>query len=100
MEGIEDMKKVFILESKGEILGMLTHTEKTYIEFQSEVEEVMKEGNTDFHTVKGILHGEEWIMCYLGMGFFLHMKLNHSFYREVGKELFVMEQKTKRLWEI
>ena len=49
------MKKVFILESKGEILGMLTHTEKTYIEFQSEVEEVMKEGNTDFHTVKGIL---------------------------------------------
>ena len=55
LEGIEDMKKVFILESKGEILGMLTHTEKTYIEFQSEVEEVMKEGNTDFHTVKGIL---------------------------------------------
>ena len=49
------MKKVFILESKGEILGMLTHTEKTYIEFQSEVEEVMKEGNADFHTVKGIL---------------------------------------------
>jgi hypothetical protein len=49
------MKKVFILESKGEILGMLTHTEKTYIEFQSEVEEVMKEGNTDFRTVKGIL---------------------------------------------
>ena len=50
------MKKVFILESKGEILGMLTHTEKTYIEFQSEVEEVMKEGSTtDFHTVKGIL---------------------------------------------
>ena len=55
LEGIEDMKKVFILESKGEILGMLTHTEKTYIEFQSEVEEVIKEGNTDFHTVKGIL---------------------------------------------
>ena len=48
------MKKVFILESKGEILGMLTHTEKTYIEFQSEIEEVTKE-NTDFHTVKGIL---------------------------------------------
>ena len=49
------MKKVFILESKGEILGMLTHTEKTYIEFQSEVEEIMKEGIADFHTVKGIL---------------------------------------------
>ena len=49
------MKKVFILENKGEILGMLTHTEKTYIEFQSEVEEVMKEGNTDFHTLKRIL---------------------------------------------
>ena len=48
------MKKVFILESKGEILAMLTHTEKTYIEFQSEIEEVTKE-NTDFHTVKGIL---------------------------------------------
>ena len=48
------MKKVFILESKGEILGMLTHTEKTYIEFQSEIEEVTKE-STDFHTVKGIL---------------------------------------------
>ena len=55
LEGIEDMKKVFILESKGEILGMLTHTEKTYIEFQSEIEEITKEGNTDFHTVKGIL---------------------------------------------
>ena len=55
LEGIEDMKKVFILESKGEILAMLTHTEKTYIEFQSEIEEVTKEGNTDFHTVKGIL---------------------------------------------
>jgi hypothetical protein len=49
------MKKAFILECKGEILAMLTHTEKTYIEFQSEVEEVTKEGNTDFHTVKGIL---------------------------------------------
>ena len=48
------MKKVFILENKGEILGMLTHTEKTYIEFQSEIEEVTKE-STDFHTVKGIL---------------------------------------------
>ena len=48
------MKKVFILEQKGEILAMLTHTEKTYIEFQSEIEEVTKE-NTDFHTVKGIL---------------------------------------------
>ena len=48
------MKKVFILESKGEILAMLTHTEKTYIEFQSEIEEITKE-NTDFHTVKGIL---------------------------------------------
>ena len=48
------MKKVFILENKGEILGMLTHTEKTYIEFQSEIEEITKE-NTDFHTVKGIL---------------------------------------------
>ena len=55
LEGIEDMKKVFILENKGEILGMLTHTEKTYIEFQSEIEEITKEGNTDFHTVKGIL---------------------------------------------
>ena len=48
------MKKVFILESKGEILGMLTHNEKTYIEFQSEIEEITKE-STDFHTVKGIL---------------------------------------------
>ena len=48
------MKKVFILESKGEILAMLTHTEKTYIEFQSEIEEITKE-STDFHTVKGIL---------------------------------------------
>ena len=48
------MKKAFILENKGEILAMLTHTEKTYIEFQSEIEEVTKE-NTDFHTVKGIL---------------------------------------------
>lgn len=49
------MKKVFILENKGEILGVLTHTEKTYIEFQSEIEEITKEGSTDFHTVKGIL---------------------------------------------
>ena len=48
------MRKVFILEKKGEILAMLTHTEKTYIEFQSEVEEITKE-STDFHTVKGIL---------------------------------------------
>ena len=49
------MKKVFILEQKGEILAMLTHTEKTYIECQSEIEEITKEGSTDFHTVKGIL---------------------------------------------
>ena len=49
------MKKVFILESKGEILGMITHTEKTYIEFKSEIEEIEREGSTDFHTVKGIL---------------------------------------------
>ena len=49
------MKKVFILESKGEILGMLTHTEKTYIEFKSEIEEIEREGSVDFHTVKGIL---------------------------------------------
>ena len=55
LEGIEDMKKVYILENKGEIQAMLTHNEKTYIEFQSEIEEVTKEGNTDFHTVKGIL---------------------------------------------
>ena len=48
------MKKVFILENKGEILGMLTHENKSYIEFQSEIEEITKE-NTDFHTVKGIL---------------------------------------------
>ena len=54
LEGIEDMRKVFILEQKGEILAMLTHTEKTYIEFQSEIEEITKE-STDFHTVKGIL---------------------------------------------
>ena len=47
------MRKVFILEQKGEILAMLTHTEKTYIEFQSEIEEITKE-STDFHTVKGI----------------------------------------------
>ena len=49
------MRKVFILENKGEILAMLTHTEKTYIEYQSEIEEITKEGSTDFHTVKGIL---------------------------------------------
>ena len=49
------MKKLFILENKGEIMGVLTHTDKSYIEFQSEVEEIMKEGSTDFHTVKGIL---------------------------------------------
>ena len=49
------MKKVFILEQKGEILAMLTHNEKTYIEFQSEIEEITKEGSVDFHTVKGIL---------------------------------------------
>ena len=48
------MRKVFILEQKGEIMGVLTHTEKTYIEFQSEIEEITKE-STDFHTVKGIL---------------------------------------------
>ena len=48
------MRKVFILEQKGEILAMLTHTVKTYIEFQSEIEEITKE-STDFHTVKGIL---------------------------------------------
>ena len=36
-------------------MGVLTHTEKTYIEFKSEVEEIEKEGNVDFHTVKGIL---------------------------------------------
>ena len=48
------MRKVFILEQKGEILAMLTHTDKTYIEFQSEIEEITKE-STDFHTVKGIL---------------------------------------------
>ena len=48
------MRKVYILEQKGEILAMLTHTEKTYIEFQSEIEEITKE-STDFHTVKGIL---------------------------------------------
>ena len=55
IKGGINMKKVFILESKGEILGMLTHTEKTYIEFQSEVEEIIKENVSDFHTVKGIL---------------------------------------------
>ncbi len=49
------MKKLFILENKGEIMGVLTHTDKSYIEFQSEVEEITKEGTTDFHTVKGIL---------------------------------------------
>ena len=50
------MRKLFILESKGDIMGVLTHENKSYIEFQSEVEEVMKESNTtDFHTVKGIL---------------------------------------------
>ena len=48
------MRKLFILESKGEIMGVLTHTEKSYIEFQSEIEEITKE-STDFHTVKGIL---------------------------------------------
>ena len=48
------MKKLFILESKGEIMGVLTHENKSYIDFQSEIEEVTKE-NTDFHTVKGIL---------------------------------------------
>ena len=49
------MKKLFILENKGEIMGVLTHTDKSYVEFQSEVEEIMKEGSADFHTVKGIL---------------------------------------------
>ena len=48
------MRKLFILESKGEIMGVLTHENKSYIDFQSEVEEVTKE-STDFHTVKGIL---------------------------------------------
>ena len=48
------MKKLFILESKGEIMAMLSHDEKSYIEFKSEIEEVTKE-STDFHTVKGIL---------------------------------------------
>ena len=33
---------------------MLTHENKSYIEFKSEIEEIAKEG-TDFHTVKGIL---------------------------------------------
>ena len=49
------MKKLFILESKGEIMAMLSHDEKSYIEFKSEIEEITKEGSTDFHTVKGIL---------------------------------------------
>ena len=49
------MRKLFILESKGEIMAMLSHDEKTYIEFKSEIEEITKEGSTDFHTVKGIL---------------------------------------------
>ena len=50
------MRKLFILESNGEIMGVLTHENKSYIEFQSEIEEITKEGNTtDFHTVKGIL---------------------------------------------
>jgi hypothetical protein len=52
---VEGMRKLFILESKGEIMGVLTHENKSYIDFQSEVEEVTKE-NTDFHTVKGILY--------------------------------------------
>ena len=55
------MRKVFILEQKGEILAMLTHTEKTNIQFQSEIEEVTREGNTDFNTVKGILTS---LYCY------------------------------------
>ena len=49
------MRKLFILESKGEIMGVLTLENKSYIEFLSEVEEVTKDGNTDFHTVIGIL---------------------------------------------
>ena len=50
------MKKLFILESKGEIMGVLTDENKSYLEFQSEIEDITKEGNTtDFHTVKGIL---------------------------------------------
>ena len=48
------MKKVFILECKGEIVAMLSHENKGYLEFQSEIEEITKEGN-DFSTVKGIL---------------------------------------------
>ena len=48
------MKKLFILENKGEILSVLTHTEKTYIDFKSEVEEIFKESN-DLGIVKGIL---------------------------------------------
>ena len=55
LEGIEDMRKLFILESKGEIMGVLTHENKSYIDFKSEVEEIAKEGDVDFHTIKGIL---------------------------------------------
>ncbi|MGL5507599.1 MAG: hypothetical protein ACRDB0_06835 [Paraclostridium sp.] len=47
--------KIYILESKGEILGMLTHKDnKSYLDFKSEVEEAKKESD-DFFTVKGIL---------------------------------------------
>ena len=52
---VEDMRKLFILESKGEIMGVLTHENKSYIEFKSEIEEIAKEGDVDFHTIKGIL---------------------------------------------
>ena len=50
------MKKLFILENKGEILAVLTHTEKSYLDFKSEVEEIIKNEETDdFRVVKGLL---------------------------------------------
>ena len=50
------MKKLFILENKTEVLAVLTHTEKSYLDFKSEVEEIIKNEETDdFRVVKGLL---------------------------------------------
>lgn len=48
--------KVYILESKGEVLGMLTHKDnKCYVDFKEQVEEIKKTEGDDFYTIKGIL---------------------------------------------
>lgn len=48
--------KIYILEAKGEVLGVLTHEDsKSYGEFRREVEEAGAENNNDFYTVKDVL---------------------------------------------